>query len=248
MADRAYLKVRLIGKTVATPEAEEIMAKEDGVFDPDYLEEIAGRLCYEAWAKARPETATNVGYLGNIIEQRHFSVVSHPGLVFHIEGISRSLGRELIRSRWPGFSEVSQRYVKPDNFRYVVPPAYEGDEYLETAVKLRFERAIREYKLDLSYLEGNKGLTGKRARQAARNVLPNCTETKFVFSANLRALRDLFAQRITVHADEEIYRLCVELLRRAQEEAPNTFQDWDDALDLVVQFPELAQQGNSLSH
>lgn len=248
MADRAYLKVRLIGKTVATPEAEEIMAREDGVADPDYLEEIAGRLCYEAWAKARPETATNDGYLGNIIRQRHFSVVSHPGLVFHIEGVSRSLTHELIRSRFPGFSEVSQRYVVPDNFRYVVPPAYEGNHLLERRVQIRFENAIEQYKMDLEILEAQRGLTGKRARQAARNVLPNCTETKLVFSANLRALRDLFAQRITVDADEEIYRLCVELLRRTQEEAPNTFQDWDDALDLLVQFPELAGQGNSLSH
>ncbi|TDB79386.1 hypothetical protein E1091_19500, partial [Micromonospora fluostatini] len=44
----------------------------------------------------------------------------------------------------------------------------------------------------------------KRARQAARAVLPNATETRIVVTGNYRAWRHFIAMRATEHADVEI--------------------------------------------
>src|SRR5678809_1358941 len=81
------------------------------VTDPDELAEAAGRLCYLSWERPNPDTATNEGYLTNIIAQRHFSVLEHASASFYIDGFTRNFTHELIRHRHLSFSEVSQRYV-----------------------------------------------------------------------------------------------------------------------------------------
>lgn len=66
----------------------------------------------------------------------------------------------------------------------------------------------------------------KAARQAARSVLPNATETKIVVTANARAWRHFIEQRCSRHADAEIRQLAVELWKVLRQEAPNTFGDY----------------------
>jgi thymidylate synthase (FAD) len=63
------------------------------------------------------------------------------------------------------------------------------------------------------------------AREAARSVLPNATETKVMFSANARALRWIITLRGGEGAEPEIRRLAVKLCRLMQREAPNLFGD-----------------------
>jgi thymidylate synthase (FAD) len=78
------------------------------------------------------------------------------------------------------------------------------------------------------HLEDCLGLSRKRARQAARAVLPNMTETRIVVTGNLRAWRDMLRQRYHVAADEEIREIATELLAQLRLVAPNTFQDFPD--------------------
>lgn len=66
----------------------------------------------------------------------------------------------------------------------------------------------------------------KAAREAARSVLPNCTETKIFVTGNARAWRHLLEMRGSVHADAEIRRLAIALLAVLQKEAPNLFGDY----------------------
>ena len=66
----------------------------------------------------------------------------------------------------------------------------------------------------------------KWARQAARSVLPNCTETKMVWSANARALRHCIEMRAAAAADVEIRALFIEVLKTMQTEAANLFGDY----------------------
>jgi len=68
--------------------------------------------------------------------------------------------------------------------------------------------------------------TRKAARQAARAVLPNATETRIVVTGNYRAYRHFIAMRATEHADVEIRELAVECLRQLQRVAPNVFADF----------------------
>jgi thymidylate synthase (FAD) len=70
-------------------------------------------------------------------------------------------------------------------------------------------------------------LRRKQARQAARAVLPNATETRIVVTGNYRAWRHFIAMRASEHADVEIRRLAIECLRRLVDVAPSVFADFE---------------------
>ena len=72
----------------------------------------------------------------------------------------------------------------------------------------------------------NATLRRKQARQAARAVLPNATETRIVVTGNYRAWRHFIAMRATEHADVEIRELAVECLRQLHKAAANVFDDF----------------------
>jgi thymidylate synthase (FAD) len=80
--------------------------------------------------------------------------------------------------------------------------------------------------LKTSMPEATRTARRKAARQAARSVLPNATETKIVVTANARALRHFIEQRGSEHAEPEIRKLAIALLRLMINEAPNIFGDF----------------------
>jgi len=65
----------------------------------------------------------------------------------------------------------------------------------------------------------------KMARQAARSVLPNATETKIFVTANARALRHFFYLRGNIHAEDEIRTVAIAVWELVHKEAPNFFAD-----------------------
>ena len=69
------------------------------------------------------------------------------------------------------------------------------------------------------------GLGRKQAREAARSVMPNATETKIVISGNHRAWREVIAKRNSPHADAEIHELASQLLIHLKKVAPNSYRD-----------------------
>jgi thymidylate synthase (FAD) len=70
-------------------------------------------------------------------------------------------------------------------------------------------------------------LRRKQARQAARAVLPNATETRIVVTGNYRAWRHFIAMRASEHADVEIRELAVACLRELQRVSANAFADFE---------------------
>ena len=74
--------------------------------------------------------------------------------------------------------------------------------------------------------EPNATLRRKQARQAARSVLPNATETRIVVTGNYRAWRHFVAMRASEHADVEIRELAIACLRELQRVAANVFDDF----------------------
>ena len=74
--------------------------------------------------------------------------------------------------------------------------------------------------------EPDKTLRRKLARQAARSVLPNATETKIFVTGNARALRHFIELRGSEHADVEIRKVAVLVLQLMQTEAPSIFSDY----------------------
>lgn len=194
----------------------------------DNLAEFAGRNCYQSWNRPNPATATNEGYLSNILSQEHHSVLEHGSVTFYVDGVSRSLTHELIRHRHLSFSELSQRYASTDKMEYVIPPAIAtvgGWAYADIQMVVDNARATYQ---DVMEETENTGLSMKKRREAARAVLPNCTETKIVVTGNLRAWRDVLKKRHHVAADAEIQLFAKEVLRHLRMMAPNSVQDIPD--------------------
>lgn len=199
---------------------------DEWVREADELAEFAGRLCYLSWKRPNPKTRTNQGYLANIINQGHFSVLEHASATFYIEGVSRSLTHELITHRHLSKSQVSQRYVDGNTFNLVIPPDLADVPEADSIFQEIYRNAFESYRR-IAELLAAKGLSHKRIRQAARAALPNATETRLVVTGNFRAWREVIAKRNSPAADEEIHELAGELLRQLKEIAPNTFQDME---------------------
>lgn len=67
----------------------------------------------------------------------------------------------------------------------------------------------------------------KSAREAARAVLPNATETKIVVTGNARAWRHFIELRGDIHAEAEIRALACDVCKLLITEAPNVFGDYE---------------------
>lgn len=196
----------------------------------EYLAEMAGRLCYLSYAKPRP--GGNKAYLDHILEVGHGSVLEHAAWNFVFTGISRSCTHELVRHRHMSYSQLSQRYVDESAAEYIEPDAIAGNPELHAFWLDAIAHAHQAYvklveKLTEHYKdEPDKTLRRKLARQAARSVLPNATETKIFVTANARALRHFIEQRASRFAEVEIRKLAVKVLQLMQTEAPHLFSDY----------------------
>jgi thymidylate synthase (FAD) len=198
----------------------------------EHLTEIAGRVCYMSFAKPRP--GGNKVYLDHIKEVGHGSVLEHAVWNFIFCGVSRSLTHELIRHRAGfGYSQLSQRYVDESVAEYVEPDCIAENSELHDLWLDAVTHAHQAYiqlveKLAAQFKdEPDRTLRRKLARQAARSVLPNATETKIFVSANARALRHFIEMRASRHAEPEIRKLAVAVLRIMYVEAPNLFRDYE---------------------
>lgn len=193
--------------------------------------EIAGRVCYMSFAKPRP--GGNRTYLHHILEVGHGSVLEHAVFNLLITGVSRSFTHELVRHRAGfGYSQLSQRYVDESTADFIEPACIAEDAELHALWLEAIETSHRAY---CKLVEGltakfqgveDKTLRRKMARQAARSVLPNATETKIFVTANARALRHFIEMRCSEYAETEIRRVAAEVLKVLQQAAPNLFGDY----------------------
>lgn len=200
------------------------------ITEADALGEAAGRMCYQSWGRKNPATATNEGYLANIVRQGHFSVLEHASVTFLVREVSRSLLTELTRHRHLSPSVVSQRYVDYSYTEPVLPPAVEsaGNSYAEDVVRQQYRDAVQAYELLVQDLT-ERGLPRKAAREAARCVLPNAAPVDMIVTGNLRAWRDVLAKRWHVASDAEIRAFASAILGELRSVAPNSFADVPEA-------------------
>ncbi|MBY0459159.1 MAG: FAD-dependent thymidylate synthase [Gemmataceae bacterium] len=227
----------------------------------EVLTETAGRLCYMSFAKPRP--GGNSAYLHHIKEVGHGSVLEHAVWNLLLTGVSRTLTHELVRHRAGfGFSQLSQRYVDESVAEYVEPDIVARDPELHAlwldAVKhahaayVALADALNAKLADPATAAANmlapdadRTTRRKTARQAARSVLPNATETKIFVTANARALRHFFEQRGSAFAEPEIRKLAGAILDVLQKDAPNLFGDYqkvplpDGTFELTTPFKKV---------
>ncbi len=233
MAQASHLKVELIACSSFDP-PKDIDWTTDAT-GPEALVEFAGRACYETFNKPNPRTATNAAYIRHIKEVGHLALLEHPTATLYIRGISRAATHELVRHRHFSFSQLSQRYVHDNDSHVIVPPLIAEDEELSAIFLQAVDETRFAYAELLAALESrladepNALLRRKQARQAARAILPNATESRIVVTGNFRTWRHFIAMRATEHADVEIRQLAVECLKLLTTQAPVVFGDFEVA-------------------
>lgn len=170
--------------------------------DAETLITFAGRSCYQSFDRPNPETSRDSDYLRRtLFEQGHWSIAEHASATFYITGVSRAFTHELIRHRHLSFSQLSQRFVDEGQAEMVPPPAMSSTDDIDLdrigeQLKGRYRRIVEALT--------SEGLPRKQAREAARAVLPNMTETRIVVSGNLRAWKEVIDRRTQPNADAEM--------------------------------------------
>jgi thymidylate synthase (FAD) len=193
------------------------------------LAEMAGRVCYMSYGKGR---RTNREFLEHIVDVGHGSVLEHAVWSFLITGVSRSFTHELIRHRHFSYSQLSQRYVDESDSAFVEPDVIAADPELHAvwceavnATRAAYDRLVTGLQEKFPDV-ADRTLRRKLARQAARSVLPNATETKIFVTGNARALRHFIELRGSEHADVEMRKVAVVMLELLRAEAPGLFADY----------------------
>jgi thymidylate synthase (FAD) len=201
----------------------------DSPCDAETLVEVAARNCYQSFRGGRPHDE----HLKHLLEVGHGSVVEHAVWSLLITGVSRSLTHELIRHRHLSYSQLSQRYVDESVAEYVEPDVIAADPELHALWLDAVAHSHRAYVQLAEKLaarltaEPDRTARRKAARQAARSVLPNATETKIFCTLNARAARNFLEQRGSRHAEPEIRKLANKMLDILQRESPHLFNDYE---------------------
>lgn len=93
--------------------------------NPEALVTSSAKLCYSSVGIDEIEqdlTSSNIQkFLDNLIKIGHESPLEHIAFTFAIEGVSRVLSHQLVRHRIASHSQQSQRYVKENQFEYIIP-------------------------------------------------------------------------------------------------------------------------------
>ena len=210
--------------------------------DGEKLIASAAKLCYSSVGireiEDNLEEEKVEGFLSMLMDLNHESPIEHLSFTFGVEGVSRTLSHQLVRHRIASYSQQSQRYVRLDQFEYIVPPAIENnlqareifiktmeadqksyDEIAEILFKEHYDKHIGEGLKE-------KQATSKAEKEAiedARYVFPNACETKIVFTMNARTLLNFFRLRCCNRAQWEIRQLAIAMLNLVKSVYPTVF-------------------------
>lgn len=222
------LKVKLLNYT---PNGEETIAQ-------------AGKLCYsrvgvdEIGEKQDEESIAR--YVKMLSDMGHLSPIEHVSFTFAVEGVSRVLTHQLVRHRLASYSQQSQRYVKLDQFDYIIPPEIDNDKEAKEIYVNHMKSCQKAYDDLVEILEKKhyedfikEGMDEKKAKRSAskkaiedaRYTFPNACETKIVFTMNARTLLHFFNVRSCLRAQWEIREMSDQMLKLVKDIYPNLFSN-----------------------
>lgn len=202
--------------------------------EAEELVEVSGRLCYMSFGPGKQAPRNNSGYIRNLINKGHESVLEHAVWTFLIAGVSRAFSHQLVRHRVGfSYSQLSQQYHDESHAKFVVPDAIRRDPSLYELWSKGIESSLELYRnmLASTELEDHCQFSSKKerlraVRSAARSTLPNATETKIVITANARSIRHFLDLRGAIEGDPEMRAVSVKLLNQVKLDAPALFQDY----------------------
>lgn len=189
---------------------------------PDYKTvlntvELATRTCYKSEDKMGEGTAEKL--IRGCIKRGHLSTIEHAFVTVRITA-DRAILNEMVRHRLCQYSQESTRYVNYDSDKYgreikvIQPVQLTGDD-------------IQVWKEACTYAEYcyNKLVDAGVKPENARSVLPLCTASELVMTANMREWRHILSLRRGpgAHPDmREVADMIYEVLR---EKYPVFFED-----------------------
>jgi len=176
-------------------------------------------------------------FIKKVVESGHESPLEHVKFTFAIEGVSRALTHQLVRHRIASYSQQSQRYIKKENFEYVIPPSIKEDNILRKECIRIMEELQAGYNKILKRFE-EKEITGERANQDARYILPQAVETKIVVTMNCWELLHFFGQRCCMKAQWEIRNLANKMLKICKDHLPEGFLNTGPKCERLGYCPE----------
>ena len=176
--------------------------------DPEKLVELAGRVCYKSEASITDDSAT--AFVARIRTSQHASVLEHASMTVRFV-CDRGVSHELVRHRIASYSQTSSRYCNYSKGKF-------GGE-LTFIAPVGIELGTREYDLwfgAMSYAEQSYMalLAIGMAPDQARSVLPTCTKTQVVMTANFREWAHVFELRTSNKAHPDMRRVMVPLRER----------------------------------
>lgn len=212
--------------------------------DGEKLIASAAKLCYSPTGVLDIEEDLEEdkidSFLSLLMDLNHESPIEHVSFTFGIEGVSRTLTHQLVRHRIASFSQQSQRYVKLEQFQYIIPPAIEEDErakalfikameedqkYYDEITQVLYEKHYKQY-IDEGFSDKkSKSKAEKEAIEDARYIFPNACETKIVVTMNARSLINFFRLRTCNRAQWEIRELAISMLKEVKKVYPILFKN-----------------------
>lgn len=174
--------------------------------------EEAYRLCYGSEPKYGEDGRK---FIASKIALGHESPLEHATATFLLQG-SRAFSHQLVRHRLASYSQQSQRYVKENDFKWVLPPKVQSNQVAYD----KFVSAMNDARIAYELL-----IADGIPKEDARYVLPNACETKIMMTTNFREWRHFIELRADKHAQWEIRDVAGLVLRQLYEKAPSVFSD-----------------------
>lgn len=210
---------------------------------PEKIVSAAAKLCYSKTGTSDILEGLTDEKIESFIEKLaslgHESPIEHVSYTFAVEGVSRVLTHQLVRHRIASFSQQSQRYVKLNQFEYIMPPMIEKDPRAKKIFIQAMEEDQKHYDALVETLEEtynkeflSQGLSEKKAKrfsekkaiEDARFVFPNACETKIILTMNARTLMHFFKHRCCDRAQWEIRDMADKMLSLVKEVSPTLFK------------------------
>lgn len=225
--------------------------------NPEKVVAAAAKLCYSSagvddiMENLNEENVNK--FVNMLMSYGHHSPIEHVSFTFAIEGVSRSLTHQLVRHRLASYSQQSQRYVKLNQFEFVIPPEIERnqeakniftdcmkkdqdtyDKLVDILKKTALDNLIQQFvnakklnskeEIEEKDIKKLKSDAEKKAIEDARYVFPNACETKIITTMNARELMHFFNERCCNRAQWEIRAMASAMLMEVKKVAPVLFK------------------------
>lgn len=198
----------------------EILTPIDGQAILKHIEQV-GRVCYKSEDHIDEGSADK--FVAGIIKSGHEAVIEHFNITVKFT-TDRGISHEIVRHRLASYAQESTRYCN-----------YSQDKF-ENEIAVVKPADIPSVGTDFDIWENAMGVAERYyfwllecgyKPQVARSVLPTCTKTELVMTANLREWRHFIKLRGSAAAHPDIRILTKDLLRQLKAQIPVVFDDLD---------------------